>query len=194
MSLLDFNSSEGISPRNHKKLKYILGIGVIAGVLAIGSTLAANINLNTSHPIEFGQGTAATVSCQSNPITVKPKEMLLNGTNTFVLSGLSIQNIDQVSCFGYYLKISIWPTAGSLPLMTFDITSHSKGGCWRVSAFKASDILDYHSACSYTGIELFTLSNSNFDDSGLNNIPAKIIGRITIESSATELTLGYEAT
>jgi len=183
----------GSSAAPRKRFSRLLVIGAIAGVIAIGSTLAANINLNTGHPIEFGQGTAATVSCQSNPIMVKPKEMLLNSTNTFVLSGLSIQNIDQVSCFGYYLKISIWPTAGSLPLMTFDITNDSKGGCWRVSAVKASDILDYHGACSYTGIELFTLSNSNFDDSGLNNIPANSIGRITIESSATEPTLGYEA-
>ena len=54
MALLNFNNSPSKAPRNHKNLKYILGIGALAGVIALGSTLAANINLNTGHPVEFG--------------------------------------------------------------------------------------------------------------------------------------------
>ena len=63
MTPLNFNKSLGIAPRNRKKLKLILGIGALAGVIALGSTLAANINLNTGGAVEFGQGLAQTVVC-----------------------------------------------------------------------------------------------------------------------------------
>ena len=54
MSFLNFDSPDLESRGLKKSLKVIVGIGVFTGALAIGSTLAANINLNS------GVATAAT--------------------------------------------------------------------------------------------------------------------------------------
>ena len=191
MALLNFNSSPSKAPRNHKNLKYILGIGALAGVIALGSTLAANINLNTGHPVEFGQGVAATVTCQSIPLIITPSKTFNNSTNAFFLSGLSIQNIERFSCANDYLTVAIWPTTGSLPLITFAINQY-QGGCWVVNAVPG-DFVDTRGGCSYTGIFFYTLGNGNFDNPKSNNIPANSIGRITIQSSAVPPTLGNEA-
>ena len=93
MPSLNFNSSYP-SPKGKKKtLPIILGIGALAGVIALGSTLAANINLNTGTPVEFGQGITQTVACSGDsPITITPKSIFLNvksqtiSTNTAVTS------------------------------------------------------------------------------------------------------------
>ena len=51
MSLFNFEDQVRKAPRNRKSLKLIVGIGALAGVIAIGSTLAANLNLNTGKPV-----------------------------------------------------------------------------------------------------------------------------------------------
>ena len=73
MSLLNFGDGDHgpASPRSKKPLKLILGIGALAGVIALGSTLAANINLNTGGAVEFGQGVAQATACDSN-VTTSP--------------------------------------------------------------------------------------------------------------------------
>jgi hypothetical protein len=55
MSFLDFESSSRAPKGGKKGVKVVIAIGVIAGVLAIRSTLAADISLNSGSPIEFGQ-------------------------------------------------------------------------------------------------------------------------------------------
>ena len=71
MSLLNFDNFESKPPRNSKNLKTILGIGALVGVIALGSTLAASINLNAGAPVEFGQGVAQTTACD-NEILITP--------------------------------------------------------------------------------------------------------------------------
>ena len=73
--MLNFDSPSK-APRTAKPLKLILGIGALAGALALGSTFAANIGINTGAPIEFGQGVAQTTSCDS--------EVILTPISTFV--------------------------------------------------------------------------------------------------------------
>ena len=62
MSLLDFNELSTKRSGSRKPLKLVLGIGALVGVIALGSTLAANINLNSGAPVEFGQGVTQTTS------------------------------------------------------------------------------------------------------------------------------------
>ena len=45
-----------------KSLTNLIGIGVLAGIVALGSTLAASINLNNGGPVEFGQGVTQAIS------------------------------------------------------------------------------------------------------------------------------------
>ena len=78
MSLLKFGHDDSATPRSKKPLKLILGVGVLAGVIALGSTLAASINLNSGGPIEFGQGVAQTVACDSDGVELTPFAQFYN--------------------------------------------------------------------------------------------------------------------
>ncbi len=67
-----------------KGLRALLGIGIVAGAIAVSSTLAANININ-SGPVEFGQGVAQTVSCSGEQsVIVTPDSSFIN-TNIIVI-------------------------------------------------------------------------------------------------------------
>jgi len=82
MSLLDFESS-GPGPKAGKKsLKLMLGIGALAGVVTLSSTLAASINLNGGDDVEFGQGVVMTTACDPDVI-VTPYSTFINGDSSF---------------------------------------------------------------------------------------------------------------
>ena len=83
MSLLNLNSPAGQSPRGKKSLKLWMGAGLVVAVLGIGSTFAADIQINNSGTSEFGQGISRTVYCgTTNPIkiTVTPISTFVNST------------------------------------------------------------------------------------------------------------------
>ena len=87
MSILNF---DGPSGRNFgKPFKVILGIGALAAVVAVASTLAANININ-SGPVEFGQGVAQTTACDDS-ITVTPRSQFINTANSETSTSQSVQ-------------------------------------------------------------------------------------------------------
>ena len=79
MEILNFPGADQPAPKKKKPARAILGIGIIAAVAALSSTLAANININ-SGPVEFGQGVAQTVSCGDSevPIIVTPSTTFTN--------------------------------------------------------------------------------------------------------------------
>jgi hypothetical protein len=180
------------SPRRAKKsFKWLLGIFATATVVVLGTTFASNINLNNNGPIEFGQGIATTVSCQSNPLLITPTETFDNATNTFVLSSLDFDNID-TACLDKYVKVSLWPATGFSPLIDFvvasdGITPDAPGD--QIIASTVEPNLD-----GSAHIALTKIYNSNFDGSGKNNIPAAMISKITAESSATLPATGGEMT
>jgi len=78
MSILNF---DGPSGRNFgKPFRVILGIGALAAVIAVASTLAANININ-SGPVEFGQGVAQTTACDDS-IMITPRSTFVNTSSS----------------------------------------------------------------------------------------------------------------
>ena len=84
MTLLNLNSSEGRSPRGKKSSRVWMGFGLIIAVLGLGSTFAANININGDRPSEFGQGLTQTVYCGENEeetITVTPISAFVNSVD-----------------------------------------------------------------------------------------------------------------
>lgn len=159
-------------------------------MVALGSTLASNINLNGGGNVEFGQGISATVACQSDPLTITPYETFNNTRQSFTLSELDFNNIS-TGCFSTYFKISIWPTSGGAPLIDFGIGTvggidvDSPGDSVVVGETSVNDDGTGH-------IRITKIYNSNFDQSDSNNIPAVRIGKITIESSSTPIALGGE--
>ena len=77
MSILNLGGPTARSRRNPRTVKVWIGIGLIAAVLGIGSTLAANITINGGNTTEFGQGVQRTIYCgaghdQEAKISVTP--------------------------------------------------------------------------------------------------------------------------
>ena len=88
MSLLNLNSPAGQTPRGKKGLKMWMGAGLVVAVVGIGSTFAADIQINNDETSEFGQGFTQTVYCGDNPgsepniITVTPISAYVNSVDT----------------------------------------------------------------------------------------------------------------
>jgi len=83
------------APKSRRKLRVILGIGALAAVTGIGSTLAANISLNGGGNVEFGQGVATTAACDDD-ITLTPISEFSNTEEdeTFAMTAIQISHID----------------------------------------------------------------------------------------------------
>ena len=100
-------------------LKAAVGLAAIAGVAVLGSTLAANLSLNSGGAIEFGQGVSVTSACD-NEITLTPKAVFVNGSApTFMLSTVSFSGVDAAStttCQGKTLTLNAYGDASSTPL------------------------------------------------------------------------------
>jgi len=81
MSLLNLNSPAGRAPRGKGSSRAWMGIGLIVAVLGIGSTFAANIQINDDDTSEFGQGVVQTVYCgegAEETITLAPISTYVN--------------------------------------------------------------------------------------------------------------------
>lgn len=75
MDVLNLGGSEEELPKSGKssrKIKAALGFGGLAAISGIGSTLAANVTLNSGSAIEFGQGVSETLACDSDGFTLTP--------------------------------------------------------------------------------------------------------------------------
>ena len=87
MSLLNLNSPAGRGPRGKSSSRAWMGFGLVIAVLGIGSTFAANIQINNDETSEFGQGVTQTVFCGDSAdvptdITVTPISAFVNSVET----------------------------------------------------------------------------------------------------------------
>ncbi|MCX6428408.1 MAG: hypothetical protein NT152_02345 [Actinobacteria bacterium] len=137
MSILNFGSGKKSSGFDKEKsVKAILGIALVAITVALGSTLAANININ-SGPVEFGQGVAQTTACDS-AITITPNSSFDNSatpipaptpttaTGVFVLGSITVSGVDSgdgTGCDGKYLTLKGYGESSNTPLDLIDGTS-----------------------------------------------------------------------
>ena len=100
--------------------KTILGIAAAAAIAVVGSTLAANISINTSNGgnLEFGQGLTQTAACTgSQNITMTPTSTFVNasGAGTFYLSAISFA-YSAAMCNGNTFTIKAWDSSNNIPL------------------------------------------------------------------------------
>jgi len=77
--VLDFDDAPASRPR--KNLRLILGVGTIAAVVGVSSTLASSITLNGGGDVEFGQGIATTAACDDS-IEITPIAEFLNSDSS----------------------------------------------------------------------------------------------------------------
>jgi hypothetical protein len=189
MSILNF---DGPSGRNFgKPLKVVLGIGALAAVVAVASTLAANININ-SGPVEFGQGVAQTTACSGDTqIIVTPQSNFVNSesSTSFSFTGVSISNIPE-ECLGVDFKISAYgESGGALRLIgecaydgTAPVIRFIGEGSYQTSASEVDMDLDIFNR-SESG---FSLAWDDFTDSNDQPCPlqrAEDVYKVTIETS-----------
>jgi hypothetical protein len=108
----------------HRKAPMVLAmlLLVVTGSFFLKSTLAANINIVSSNPIDFGQGMEYTTLCSgSNPITVKPAASFINasGGGAHYLTSVTVSGIPS-TCNGKDFAISVFSASGNTaaPLLT----------------------------------------------------------------------------
>jgi hypothetical protein len=111
-------TQESPKGRSSYKIFSLLGIGAF---LLIGSTFAANINLNSGQNVEFGQGISVATSCDSE-ITLTPFSTFINtsGSGAFYFSGFTLSNIDTPACNGRSFSLSAYENSSSSPIPLFD--------------------------------------------------------------------------
>ncbi|MCX6428806.1 MAG: hypothetical protein NT152_04385 [Actinobacteria bacterium] len=136
MSVLNFSDGGRSRAPKDKPAKIILGIGLLSIAVALGSTLAANININ-SGPVEFGQGVAQTTACDSaititpnssfdNSATPTPAPTPTTATGVFVLGSITVSGVDSgdgTGCDGKYLTLKGYGESSNTPLDLIDGTS-----------------------------------------------------------------------
>ena len=118
MSLLDFNEPGQKSSGSRKPLKLILGIGALVGTIALGSTLAASIDLNGGGPVEFGQGVVQATACDDS-VMLTPESTFVNsaGSGDYLFASITVSGISS-SCDGkdFIVKAYKNGTNSALPL------------------------------------------------------------------------------
>ena len=63
MTILDLRDPSRGNGRSKRSARVWVGIALIAAVLGVGSTIAANITINGGNTAEFGQGAQRTIYC-----------------------------------------------------------------------------------------------------------------------------------
>ncbi len=122
MSLLDFSDLRPNRSGSRKPFKLVLGIGALVGVIALGSTLAASINLNAGAPVEFGQGVAQTTACDDE-VTITPFSTFVNDEESadFLFTSFSVTGISS-ACYGKTFTIKAYSNSGNSPLDLYATT------------------------------------------------------------------------
>jgi hypothetical protein len=119
MSILNLGGAEPSSPIKKNSKKVILGIGLIAAVLGVGSTLASTITLGTNNTREFGQGVERTVFCGGSEQTIQvvPTSEFVNSDSEESAGSFSIQSIAVTGipekCSGVDFIISAYGSSAS---------------------------------------------------------------------------------
>jgi hypothetical protein len=116
MEILKFENSSRPVRKKSSSSKVMLGLAGIAAVALLGSTLAANISLNSGAGVEFGQGVALTTACDSE-ITSTPTATFANAANggAFNFSTVAFSNVSS-ACLGKTFTLKAYGDTSATPL------------------------------------------------------------------------------
>ena len=121
MEILKFDNAATPRRKKNNNLKSLAGLATVAAIAVLGSTLAANLSLNSGSAIEFGQGVSVTSACDSDGITVTPTVRFMNAANagTFYLSTIALSGIDltnDTKCVGRVFTLNAYDNSSATPL------------------------------------------------------------------------------
>jgi hypothetical protein len=116
MEILKFDSAPQKRTRQKKSsTKGLVAAAGFAAIAVLGSTLAANISLN-SGTLEFGQGIATTTACDSNGISLTPKAGFINtASGSFTLASVGFSGIAD-ACIGKLFTMNAYDNTSATPL------------------------------------------------------------------------------
>ncbi|MEJ6761081.1 MAG: hypothetical protein QNK54_03685 [Candidatus Planktophila sp.] len=166
----------------------ILAIAVGGGFF-LQNTLAANITLNSSAAVEFGQGVAITSACDSSGgITVNPSATYVNASGaagSFKFGAITFSGIDY-ACNDKLFTVRAYGNAGDTPVVlntvgtTFNYATFVFSSAGN-SAAKSGNITLSDYAAAADGVNAGSLKVNFADD---KSDPAQVY-KITLESSAS---------
>ena len=125
MEILKFENSSRPVRKKSSSSKAILGLAGIAAVALLGSTLAANISLNSGAGVEFGQGVALTTACDDS-ITSTPSATFVNaaGGGGFNFSTVAFSDVSS-ACWGKTFTLKAYGDTSATPLNLTTVSSTS---------------------------------------------------------------------
>ena len=163
---------------NTRNLKIALGLAAVILVPTIGSTLAGTIGISTGS-IEFGQGSATTLSCQpvGLDVTITPVSELL-ASAVFALDYINVSGLDD-ACNGKVFRIKLIDGAGGVIIV--DAEKEITNACL-VQYTSGSATVNETSACT---LVFGTTTSGEFTITPSVQVLAGDVYGITIESEAS---------
>jgi hypothetical protein len=99
-------------------LSSILKVGALSVAAVMGTTFAANININSGGIKEFGQGVSIVTACSgSESISIKPSSTFDSALSKFKISKFTLSNIPE-NCINKDFLISIYSDTSVVSLDT----------------------------------------------------------------------------
>ena len=129
--IIDFDDVEDFNEVNessrYKRIISVLSVVVmvLTGGFFLQTTLASNININSSGTVEFGQGMTLTAACSgASVLTVTPTASFANvsGSGSFYLKTITVSGIPG-GCAGADFNISVYDSTTSTALSMFNVSS-----------------------------------------------------------------------
>jgi len=165
-----------IAPKN--KLRRFAVIGLLVSVVALGTTFAANININTGGGVEFGQGITATAACTNNStITIKPASTFSNisGAGSMKFASLTVSGVP-TTCQGAVFHFTAYGDTGTAALALFNSSNTD------AAVYMKSDNT-FVAMPGASGISVSTLSSSSFSVTFTAPVSdSKLVYKIAVES------------
>ena len=183
MEILKFDNAPQKRTRQKKSsTKALVAAAGFAVVAVMGSTLAANISLN-SGTLEFGQGVAVTSACDGNGITATPKAVFANasGAGGFNFASVAFSGVAD-ACLGKLFTLNAYGDTSATPLNIATVSATS----YNVATFVVSQTLGQKSSyISTSSAVTWGSSNARAFEIGFNGTQATsgAVYKITLQSS-----------
>lgn len=149
--------SEARSSKRWLIIFLVLAVIVTFGIFK--TTLAANININSGTPVEFGQGITGATSCSgSTSLIITPYSSFTNAgsqSGSFKFSSVKVSNIPS-GCYGFDFTLSAFNgTSGSSALSLFntsktDAVVYDNNGTFSGGVYSAGLSVTTNSSSSFT--------------------------------------------
>jgi hypothetical protein len=182
MEILKFDGAPQKRTRQKKSsTKGLVAAAGFAAIAVLGSTLAANISLN-SGTLEFGQGVAVTSACDTDGITATPKAVFSNasGAGSFNFASISFTGIADL-CTGKLFTVNAYGDSSATPLNIATVGANS----YNVATFVMSATLGQGSSYITTGSVNVASTDADTAEIGFRGTQATsgAVYKITLQSS-----------